>query len=172
MRAKLHFPKRKVVERGKTGQEGKRQLTQDRCLAGNGTEAHPGLLAPFTLPSCREISRTIAYWELFIGGSAVPNPLTHTIFYGESLYLWKTEKVLTCVHDEGEVHFVLAVLSVEDRTLWPSFIHSVTPKLELTQWHITHSFVCQSPWRLYIFPLYFSKVVLYRATHQRSHLLR
>ena len=49
MRAKLLFPKRKVVKRGKTGQEGKKQFIQGCCLAGNETEGHTQVFWLFSL---------------------------------------------------------------------------------------------------------------------------
>lgn len=163
----LHFPKRKAVEGEKTGQEGKRQLTQDCYLVADGTETHPGFLAFFLVLCCQEISRTITYWEL-LGECCLPNYLAHAMFYGKSLYLWKSEKEFCYINDESEVHFVLLRTG---HCRHHTFIGS--PGVGCDSVACNTQFCLPRAIEVIHLPTAFLfKAVLHRATHQRPHLLR
>lgn len=100
MRAKLHFPKRKVVEGRKVGQEGKRQLIQGCYLAGSGTEAYPRSSCSFHFTMLPRNIQNHSILRSFLGS---------TVF----LIIWPVEYFMTSHFTCERLRTTLLMVKVE-----------------------------------------------------------
>lgn len=144
------FSKKESSCRREDGSE-RKKATYSRSRPGwEWSRGTPSLLALFPIACCHKWPEP-SHLESFLG-SAIFHMIWAIQYFMTSHFSWESLRN-NFLNDESEIHFVLCSFvcwGQDPVDITSSLGHQ---ELELPEWHVTHSFICQRPWRLYICPL-------------------